>query len=87
MQATKAVKNPRKQRKRLYNAPAHLRHKMVAAPLSSGLVSSRGAKTLPVRKGDTVRIVRGAFRAGRVRGVVVVRVEHRDEDDAAAEDR
>jgi large subunit ribosomal protein L24 len=58
MQKTKRVKDPRKQRKRLFNAPAHLRHKMMAAPLAPELVS-RGAKTLPVRKGDTVRVVRG----------------------------
>ena len=43
----------------LFNAPAHIRHKQMAAPLSSELTASRGAKTLPVRKGDTVRIMRG----------------------------
>jgi large subunit ribosomal protein L24 len=59
MQTTKRVKDPRKQRKRLYNAPAHLRHKFMAAPLSPELISSKGAKSLPVRKGDTVRIMRG----------------------------
>jgi large subunit ribosomal protein L24 len=59
MQATKPVKDPRKQRKRLYTAPAHLRHKLIAAPLSPELTKSKGAKALPVRKGDTVRVVRG----------------------------
>jgi large subunit ribosomal protein L24 len=59
MQATKPVKKPRKQRKHLYNAPAHLRHKFMAAPLSQELISSKGAKALPVKKGDTVRIMRG----------------------------
>jgi large subunit ribosomal protein L24 len=59
MQATRPVKDPRKQRKLLYNAPAHLRHKLMAAPLSPELTASKGAKTLPVRKGDTVRIMRG----------------------------
>ena len=59
MQKTRPVKDPRKQRKRLYNAPAHLRRKFMAAPLSPELVSSKGAKSLPVRKGDTVRIMRG----------------------------
>jgi large subunit ribosomal protein L24 len=53
------LKNPGKQRKRLFNAPAHIRHKMMAAPLSAELAASRGAKTMPVRKGDTVRIQRG----------------------------
>jgi large subunit ribosomal protein L24 len=32
---------------------------MMAAPLSAELAASRGAKTMPVRKGDTVRIQRG----------------------------
>lgn len=59
MQATRPVKDPRKQRKLLYNAPAHLRHKLMAAPLSPQLLASKGAKTLPVRKGDAVRIMRG----------------------------
>ena len=59
MQATKRIKKPGKQRKLLYNAPAHLRHKLMAAPLSPQLLASKGAKTLPVRKGDTVHIMRG----------------------------
>jgi large subunit ribosomal protein L24 len=59
MQKTKSGTNPDKQRKRLFNAPAHIRHKHMAAPLSRELAASRGAKTLPVRKGDTVRIERG----------------------------
>jgi large subunit ribosomal protein L24 len=59
MQATRPAKAPRKQRKLLYNAPAHLRHKLMAASLSPQLITSKGAKTLPVRKGDSVRIMRG----------------------------
>jgi len=57
MQST--TTNPGKQRKKLFKAPAHLRHKHMAAPLSNELASSKGAKTLPIRKGDTVRIMRG----------------------------
>jgi large subunit ribosomal protein L24 len=53
------VKNPRKQRKRVYNAPAHIRHKLMAAPLTKELAEKQGTKNLPVRKGDTVRIQRG----------------------------
>jgi len=53
------VKNPRKQRKRLYNAPAHIRHKLMAAPLTKELAEKQGVKTLPVRKGDTIHIQRG----------------------------
>jgi large subunit ribosomal protein L24 len=53
------VKNPGKQRKRLFNAPAHIRHKLMAAPLTKELAEKQGVKTLPVRKGDTVHIQRG----------------------------
>ncbi len=59
MQKTNSVKNPGKQRKRLFNAPAHIRHKCMAAPLSKELAAQKGVKTLPVRKGDTVKIQRG----------------------------
>ena len=59
MQTTKPVTKPSKQRKMLFQAPAHLRRKFLAAPLSAELKASRGIKTLPVRSGDTVRIVRG----------------------------
>jgi len=59
MQDTKRVKNPDKQRKMLYNAPAHIRHKHMSAPLSHELSASKGAKTLPVRRGDTILIKRG----------------------------
>src|SRR4030043_940594 len=53
------TKNPGKQRKKLFNAPAHIRHKLMAAPLSAELLAQKGIKALPVRKGDTVRIMRG----------------------------
>ena len=43
----------------LFNAPAHIRHKFMSAPLSRELTASRGAKTLPVRRGDTILIKRG----------------------------
>ncbi len=53
------TKNPGKQRKMLFNAPAHMRHKSMAAPLSPELIAQRGIKALPVRKGDSVRVMRG----------------------------
>lgn len=53
------TKNPGKQRKMLFNAPAHIRHKLMAAPLSPELLAQRGVKSFPVRKGDTIRIIRG----------------------------
>lgn len=59
MQTSKPIKNPRKQRKIIFNAPAHKRHKLMAAPLSPELLAQKGVKTLPVRKGDSVRVMRG----------------------------
>jgi large subunit ribosomal protein L24 len=53
------TKNPGKQRKMYFNAPAHIRHKSMAAPLSPELIAQRGIKALPVRKGDSVRVMRG----------------------------
>jgi large subunit ribosomal protein L24 len=55
------VKKPSKQRKRLYESPAHKIRHLLSAPLSSDLRSSHGRRSYPVRKGDTVKIVRGDF--------------------------
>jgi len=45
----------------LYAAPLHLRHKHLGAPLSAELRGKYGCRTLPVRKGDKVKIMRGDF--------------------------
>jgi len=50
---------PTKQRKMLYQATHHVRYRFFAAPLSPELKTSRGTNALPVRSGDTVRIMRG----------------------------
>jgi len=55
MQITK----PRTQRKKLFQAPAHIRHKHFSAPLSPDLKKKHAANAVPVRMGDTVRIMRG----------------------------
>ena len=55
-------KQPRKQRKALYNAPAHTRVKQLSASLSKDLRAKLGKRTLPVKTGDKVRIVRGDFK-------------------------
>lgn len=59
MQTTRPVTKPSKQRKMLYNAPAHIRHRLFSAPLAKELRDSQGINSLPVRSGDTVRIMRG----------------------------
>jgi len=62
------TKKPSKQRKLLYNAPYHVRGKIMAAPLSEELRKEYGCRSLPIRSGDTVRILRGDYKdyEGRV---------------------
>ena len=55
-------KQPRKQRRALYNAPAHARGKHLSAFLSKDLREKIGKRSLPVRTGDKVRILRGDFK-------------------------
>ena len=50
---------PTKQRKRLYQAPLNDRYRRFSAPLSSKLKDSHGTSSVPVRKGDTVMVMRG----------------------------
>lgn len=49
----------RLQRKRQYNAPVHVKRKMLAAHLSDDLREKHGVRTARVCKGDTVVVVRG----------------------------
>ena len=55
-------KQPRKQRKFRYQAPLHLRHKMMGVTLSLELREQYNRRSLPVRSGDTVKILRGDFK-------------------------
>jgi len=59
MQTARPLTKPNKQRKRLYQAPAHVRHKLLAAHLSPELRATHIAKSIPVRSGDTIRVMRG----------------------------
>ncbi len=53
---------PRKQRKYNYNAPLHIRHKFLNAHLSKALKEKYGKRSLPLRTGDEVLVMRGAFK-------------------------
>lgn len=74
MPLTNSIK-PGKQRKQLALMPLHLRHKLFNAPLSDELRQKLGVKRLPVRQGDTVRIMRGEFK-GHEGKVVEVDLKH-----------
>jgi len=55
-------KKPSKQRKAFYQAPLHKKHKFLAAHLSKELRMQMKKRSLPVRKGDEVKVMRGKFK-------------------------
>lgn len=69
--ASEKSRQPRKQRKARFNAPLHTRHKFMSAPLSSELQGKYEKRSFPLRKGDTVRVLRGDDKGkeGKVRSV------------------
>src|SRR3989338_3744676 len=53
---------PRKQRKYRHNAPLHIRQKLVSAHLSKELRKKYSRRSINIRKGDNVKVMRGQFR-------------------------
>ncbi len=68
-------KQPRKQRKYLHNMPNHLRHRLMSATLDKDLRKKYGRRSLEVRKGDEVLIMRGKSKK-RIGKVVEVNVKY-----------
>ncbi len=69
-------KQPRKQRKFAKNAPLHIKRKVVlSAHLSKELREQYGKRSMTVRKGDKVKVLRGDFKnkTGIIDSVSVVR--------------
>jgi len=58
----KESKQPRKQRKYLANAPLSIKRKLLSVNLSKELRKKIGKRNIVVRKGDTVKIMRGKFK-------------------------
>ncbi len=54
-------KKPKKQRKKIYAAPLHKKQKLVAAHLSKSLVKQFNKRSLSLRKGDEVKVMRGKY--------------------------
>jgi large subunit ribosomal protein L24 len=57
-----ASKQPRKQRKFRFNAPLHIRGRMIMSLLSKDLRKKYDVRSLRIRKGDKVKIMRGQFK-------------------------
>jgi len=58
----KKSKQPRKQRAYRYNAPLHIRQKFAHAHLSKELSEKYNKRSIGIRKGDKVKIMRGQFK-------------------------
>ena len=69
-------KNPRKQRKKMFNAPLHKKRKWISAHLEENLLLKYDKRAVPAIKGDTVRVMRGSFR-GHEDKIVKVNVKKR----------
>ena len=55
-------KKPKKRRKFIRTAPLHLRRKLMAAHLNAELKKQYNTRSVPVRKGDEVVVMRGKFK-------------------------
>jgi large subunit ribosomal protein L24 len=70
-----ASAQPRKQRKYKHNAPLHARRKALSVNLSRPLRERFGRRSMVVRKGDEVAVMRGSLRgrSGQVERVSISR--------------
>ncbi len=66
-------KQVRKQRKYVYNAPLHIRRKMMSVNLSKELREKYHRRSFPVRTGDKVLVISGQFKGltGKVEKVML----------------
>eukprot|EP00405_Crypthecodinium_cohnii_P004031 CAMPEP_0194755468 /NCGR_PEP_ID=MMETSP0323_2-20130528/9333_1 /TAXON_ID=2866 ORGANISM="Crypthecodinium cohnii, Strain Seligo" /NCGR_SAMPLE_ID=MMETSP0323_2 /ASSEMBLY_ACC=CAM_ASM_000346 /LENGTH=129 /DNA_ID=CAMNT_0039674535 /DNA_START=104 /DNA_END=493 /DNA_ORIENTATION=+ len=63
----------RKVRKAHFNAPSHLRQKIMSATLSKELRTKYNVRSLPIRRDDEVMITRGQFKEREGKVVTVYR--------------
>ncbi|KAM7194875.1 60S ribosomal protein L26 [Naviculisporaceae sp. PSN 640] len=81
----------RKSRKAHFSAPSHIRRNIMSAPLSKELREKYNVRSIPIRKDDEVRIIRGANKdkEGKVTSVYrlkyVIHVERVTRDKATGQ--
>jgi large subunit ribosomal protein L24 len=65
------TKKPNKTRKHAGNLGKHKKSKAIAANLSERLRKEKGTRSISLRKGDTVKIVRGSFKGkeGKIKAI------------------
>uniref|UniRef100_A0A4D5R927 60S ribosomal protein L26 n=1 Tax=Scolopendra viridis TaxID=118503 RepID=A0A4D5R927_SCOVI len=62
----------RKNRKRHFNAPSHIRRKIMSSPLSKELRQKYNVRSMPIRKDDEVQVTRGHYKGQQLGKVVQV---------------
>merc|ERR1712177_205059 len=62
----------RKQRKRHFEAPSHIRRRLMSAPLSKELRQKYNVRSMPIRKDDEVQITRGQYKSQQLAKVISV---------------
>merc|ERR1739848_324902 len=62
----------RKSRKAHFNAPSHLRRKIMSASLSKELRGQYNVRSMPLVKDDEVKIVRGRFKGEQTGKIITV---------------
>lgn len=64
-------RQPRKQRKAMYDAPHHVNRKAMASHLSEELLLKYNRRSITVIKGDEVKVLRGDFagKTGKIIGI------------------
>ena len=68
-------KSPGKQRKKIHSSPVHDNKKRLKCRLDEFMQEEHGLRSLVVKTGDLVRIMRGQFRDTEGK---VIRVDHKD---------
>ena len=71
----KESKKPKKQRKYKAKAPLHIKRKFINASLSKELRRRYERRSVPLRKGDTVKVLAGKFK-GKKAKISKIRAKH-----------
>nr|QBH73100.1 60S ribosomal protein L26 [Xibalbanus tulumensis] len=62
----------RKNRKRYFTAPSHIKRHYMSSPLSKELRQKYNVRSMPIRRDDEVQVVRGHYKGQQVGKVVTV---------------
>ena len=76
-QSSLVTSSRRKNRKAHFTAPSHIRRKLMSSHLSKELRQKHEARSIPIRKGDEVKVLRGAHKGQAGKVITVYRAQFR----------